>query len=440
MKNVKKVIVFVLLFFFAFFFLYFCFNIFADEIWNYGFAYNISRGLIPYRDFNMIVTPLYSFILSIFIHLLGHHLYVMYIFNSLIITILVFIMYKKIKINVIFILPILLILYSSGYNLLSVFLMVLLLYMFDKEFKYKDFILGLIIGLFILTKQTVGFFVLLPLFILVKNKSKFCIGVIIPVLVFVIYLLNNSALYNFIDYCFLGMFNFTSNNKYLFFLPLEILVVIILLYLYKSKLVGGDMWLVLMFQIIVVPIFDTYHFFLGFLIFIYYLLLKFRINILLKVLFFTLGVVVIISLMDKPKLFSNNKSYLYGKNLVFDHNVVGFVADYYSNSLDIYDNVFLFSDFAYMSKMNNNYTLNKFDLINDGNMGYNGYKKYIDEIDNMCIDSSCLFVIDKNYVDISKGRCKSPATNQTNLDIIRYVNNNYKLFDSKYGFNFYTNE
>ena len=168
--------------------------------------------------------------------------------------------------------------------------------------------------------------------------------------------------------------------------------------------------------------------------------LKFRINILLKVLFFTLGVVVIISLMDKPKLFSNNKSYLYGKNLVFDHNVVGFVADYYSDSLDIYDNVFLFSDFAYMSKMNNNYTLNKFDLINDGNMGYNGYKKYIDEIDNMCIDSSCLFVIDKNYVDISKGRCKSPATNQTNLDIIRYVNNNYKLFDSKYGFNFYTNE
>lgn len=34
-----------------------------DEIWNFNFARNIANGLIPYNDFNMLQTPLLSFIL-----------------------------------------------------------------------------------------------------------------------------------------------------------------------------------------------------------------------------------------------------------------------------------------------------------------------------------------------------------------------------------------
>lgn len=33
-----------------------------DEIWNYNFAKNIADGLIPYKDFNMLQTPLLPFI------------------------------------------------------------------------------------------------------------------------------------------------------------------------------------------------------------------------------------------------------------------------------------------------------------------------------------------------------------------------------------------
>ena len=29
----------------------------VDEVWNYGFAYAISKGEIPYLDFNMVLTP-----------------------------------------------------------------------------------------------------------------------------------------------------------------------------------------------------------------------------------------------------------------------------------------------------------------------------------------------------------------------------------------------
>ena len=34
-----------------------------DEIWNFNFARNIANGLLPYKDFNMLQTPLLSFIL-----------------------------------------------------------------------------------------------------------------------------------------------------------------------------------------------------------------------------------------------------------------------------------------------------------------------------------------------------------------------------------------
>ena len=33
-----------------------------DEIWNFNFARNIANGLIPYKDFNMLQTPLLPFI------------------------------------------------------------------------------------------------------------------------------------------------------------------------------------------------------------------------------------------------------------------------------------------------------------------------------------------------------------------------------------------
>lgn len=37
-----------------------------DEIWNYNFARNVADGLIPYKDFNMVTTPLLPFICSLF--------------------------------------------------------------------------------------------------------------------------------------------------------------------------------------------------------------------------------------------------------------------------------------------------------------------------------------------------------------------------------------
>ena len=45
-----------------------------DQVWAYGFSYNISRGLLPYRDYNMIIGPLYSLLMSIPMKLFGNYL------------------------------------------------------------------------------------------------------------------------------------------------------------------------------------------------------------------------------------------------------------------------------------------------------------------------------------------------------------------------------
>ena len=47
-----------------------------DEIWNFSYANNISKGLLPYKDFNIITTPLAAFINSIPLKLFGQKLYI----------------------------------------------------------------------------------------------------------------------------------------------------------------------------------------------------------------------------------------------------------------------------------------------------------------------------------------------------------------------------
>jgi hypothetical protein len=67
-----------------------------DEVWNYGFAHNIFNGLIPYKDFNMVITPLYPFLMALPFYIFGSSMLVFHIFNSLMLTILMFFLYKLI--------------------------------------------------------------------------------------------------------------------------------------------------------------------------------------------------------------------------------------------------------------------------------------------------------------------------------------------------------
>ena len=93
---------------------------------------------------------------------------------------------------------------------------------------------------------------------------------------------------------------------------------------------------------------------------------------------------------------------------------------------------YFFGYFAYLIKLNYDLPITKFDLINNGNMGYGGAKKYIEEEDDYCKDNKCIFVICEKELLMEDG-------NQTNKEILQYVIDEYKkiFFSPLYGV--YTN-
>ena len=86
MKEVLKKNKKIILFFIFCYIMIFCFNFFRpvdlDLLWNYGFSKNVSDGLIMYKDFNMVITPLYPTITGLFMKLLGNNMIVFYIINT----------------------------------------------------------------------------------------------------------------------------------------------------------------------------------------------------------------------------------------------------------------------------------------------------------------------------------------------------------------------
>ena len=91
----------------------------------------------------------------------------------------------------------------------------------------------------------------------------------------------------------------------------------------------------------------------------------------------------------------------------------------------------LFNNSNYVRKLYLGEEINKFDLLYNGNMGYDGSKRYIDDIENICDNSTCLF-----YVEEIKFYNKT----QFNYDIYNYVINNYEKIDSNEYLDIYVNK
>lgn len=55
----------------------------VDELWNFTFGNNMAMGLVPYRDFNLLQTPLFAMIHGLFLFLLGRELLVTRLLGAL---------------------------------------------------------------------------------------------------------------------------------------------------------------------------------------------------------------------------------------------------------------------------------------------------------------------------------------------------------------------
>lgn len=238
-----------------------------DAIWNFGFSYAFAIGETPFKDFNMITPGFYNFVMSLGLHL-SHNYLVFLIEQAFLITLTFYIVYKlygkKAWLFLFFMTFPMLYAFSPTYNFFLMFLTILIIYLEKKE--SSDYLIGFLLGLCILTKHTVGVFLVIPSFIFYfKDKSKLFkrfLGCLIPCIIFIIYLLVVGAFKDFFDLCVLGLFDFASKNgEFITFYVVSTFILLIIGILYvtfnRKDILG---YYVLCFFSVMLPIFSYYHF------------------------------------------------------------------------------------------------------------------------------------------------------------------------------------
>lgn len=414
-----------------------CISLSGDEVWNYGFSYNISKGLIPYKDFNMIITPVFPMLGALFLSIFGKNFIIYHIFNSLICTSIFYFIKKNTKENH-YLLYILFLSFSSpSYNIFCILLLYILMNLENK--KSNDFIIGIFLGITFLTKQNIGIFLCLPtLFIKdIRKIIKRIIGFIIPVVIILLYIIINNSLYEFIDYCFLGMSSFVKEN---FTISKSIIIFIVsVIYLIYQYIKNKDIRILylLSFQLTVFPMIEMHHLMIALIPTIGYFLNTIKLNkkiiLIIFIVFITAMFGTNINSIRKNQFDYPNitKEYKYKKMLLHYDYSIRIISDYINKQT--IDNIFIMAKSAYMYKLEAKLPINKYDLLIDGNLGSGGIEKIIEEIDNICQKEKCLFLVDKEELN-----------NKTNSiyseEAIEYVTSNYHQIDALGYLSIYENE
>jgi len=413
-----------------------CMNITNDEIWNFGFAYNIANGLIPYKDFNMVVTPLFPYLGALFLAIFGKNLFIYHVFNAVICTIIFYLMKKIVPKGYYIIYAIMLLFALPNYSLFCLLFLYLLTYCEDK--KTNDYIIGIILALVFLTKQNVGIFLCIPTLFTkdIKKIIKRIIGFIIPNIMFLIYLLSTNTFSLFINYTFGGISSFASENKVISnWGILTIIAVIYLIYKYIKKKDIKILY-ILCFQILAYPMFDTYHVLIPFIPVLGYFLSE--LNLVVKVTRIAFGIFLLVLFIPNIYLISEGVNNFPNDTYFLKYRILDNKSVYYIKRISNYinqieGNVFIINHNAYLYKLEVKIPINKYDLLNDGNMGKNGEVKIIDDFKNICSKEKCTFLMLEEEIS-------NKTLSQTNQDIIKYVDDNYIKTDKILGLTIYINK
>ena len=416
MKKFKLLLPYIFLFFITLFLIMFCIRVNMDELWNYGFSYAIRLGEIPYNDFNMVLTPFYPFLMTI--PLLINNSYLAYsIFYSLIITGSFYFIKKMYGDKSYYIIILAMVTYEyllPSYNSFVIVLMFLLIYLELSKNKQKDLLIGILIMLSILTKQSVGILFIIPTILLIflkekPNILKRIIGLIIPSIILFIYLFFSHSFKNFIDQCFLGLFDFSGNASNFDIISLIIFIVVIILSIKIIKKNPKDItnYYILCSYSLFIPTFDARHLILILFIFGVLIINNYDIKGIntKKTYYIALGIFLLynsIYIMINRGEYPNKIDHLEYKFmekevLDYSYKVIDYVKN---NDVIIYDQ-----------------KLTYLDLVNHGNHGYNSSDKIIKEL--------------KKYKDkkvmISINLKKEIDNNKTQVDRegYEYIINNY---------------
>ena len=414
---------------------------FYDAAWNYGFSYAFSKGEIPFKDFNMITPGLYNFVMSLGLHI-SHNNLMFLIEQSLLITLTFFIVYrmygKVVWLFLFFMTFPSFYAFTPTYNFFLMFLTILLIYL-EKE-EANDYLIGVVLALCILTKHTVGIFLIIPSFIFYfKDKSKLFrrfIGCLIPGVIYIVYLLIVGSFKDFFDLCVLGLFDFASKNGE-FIVGYVVLTVILLILnivyiIFNKKDIMG--YYLLCFFSVMIPIFSYYHFsvYLAICSLMLLSILKKKkvsdkyicfLGVVLTSITFTFNL-----FMDSEKyfLYAHNFDYLYvnADNRDNFNRVNKLYLKYRSDS-----NVNILSSKGVLVKIINEEKLDYYMVPLNGNFGYNGTMKMINKVRNN----------DDGYyiIDMEEYRRTKEYGGQFATDLCEYIINNSQLVEETKNYNVY---
>ena len=105
------------------------------------------------------------------------------------------------------------------------------------------------------------------------------------------------------------------------------------------------------------------------------------------------------------------------------------VTKYFKNTTN---KVFIIDPYAYLIKLNSGTRIDKYDLLNNGNLGSGGANKIIIEITDYCEHNKCNLLLYKPDV-IATGYA------QYNKEIYAYVMDNYQETDDLLNLTIYSN-
>ena len=475
-----------------------------DEVWNYNTANAFAMGLIPYKQVSMITTPLLPMINSIFLKVVFNGIMTYRVLMGIVFALIVLFIYLIIKelsnkkllsyICAFFIGTLLIKKFLLDYNYLFLLISLVIAFLEIRDIKKNEnfnfnhnLCVGVLTGLAFLTKQTIGalliFVMILEVFIYMKKSGfnlkfdKFIkligvriFGMMVPIIIFLIYLGVTGAFNDFINYAIKGVREFSNSVPYyrlfdsndivvsiisrLFIIVYIPLFITFILESIKNKKLKDELINIYVLAFcsipviaIIYPISDDFHLMVASvfaLIIISYLLILVlkKIGGLIKIDVFykkllLIGILFIIILISFKNLIIERNINVKENVLVsFKHYEGIYVPEYLSKRIsDVTDKVRAYSnsgresiivdaEAAIYDIVLNRYKKN-YDMLLIGNIGENGVEKIINEIK----DSHNVYYFVKN---------PQYALNwQLPEDIVDYIRNNLKYHETVSVFDVY---
>ena len=274
----------------------------SDEIWNFQNVYKMYNGFKIYEEINVIITPFFFWVSEAIFHIFGANLCVFRLSNCVMMAILFLYTYKIFKklnlpkslsLLAVFLIILqqffLLIRICFNYNTMALLFFVIgIYYLIDEKTRKNVYIQAIITILIILTKQNIGIYYLLGNIIYlcvsknpIKEKTKKFLKYISVMLIwgitFIIYLIVDNNLLNFLNYTFGGVLEFANENLIFdisgitFMISIMIINIVLSIFFIKNKYVSDkekeNIKILLIFSIMLsilcYPIFNWTHTTIG---------------------------------------------------------------------------------------------------------------------------------------------------------------------------------